>query len=900
MKDDQDVTKVTLTSPETVVEGESYEIIARVDHPVTGEALVIELSNGQTITIEVGESEGRATVTTRDDDVYIQGDDKQEISIEGTTGGNYENLDTSSTTTTVVKDDKDPTEVGITATVTKTSEITVGNVGNTDSFKVTATNSKGSPASVTKVTGTDHDGFGVAGKAGNGDNKELGHGEKLTVEFNNAVKSFEVKFAWRANSESAKVEFFDEDGNSVGWAIVSGGGTDTEALVTYYDAAGNVTKTERAPGGSDKVDLAYTFEPGSGQNFTKAEFTAPNPNDDYLINSISYKEVVSEDASSIPGVRSEVVFDIETSNPPDPSKYDFETTFPTAKVEIGGEIYEVKLDRNGKGSIAVETDGTTDLTAKVIEVNGNFEKVDVPVTLTLAHGELFTGDNAGDVLEGGQGDDIIIADVGGTVTNVIPGKNYNISLIVDSSGSMTSNSGSRWPEESGRGRYEFWSGKWIGDQMTRMDLTKQALIKLATDLSKHDGKVNISLVDFDSAASTKYQINGLNSKNVHDLIAVINALEATGGTNYEGAFKEAVKWFNAQNETDYTVGNGYESLTFFLTDGNPTYSNSGNNGSGSQTDYADMKHAVDAFASLSDTGKVHAIGIGSGVNADYLKFFDNTGDMQNGSVTISRKSITGPTGEPEIVNTAEDLAAALQGGSSSNELQDLGDDEVQGGDGHDIIFGDAINTDGDVLPWHEITGGRPSYLPEGSGLKALQEFLTLKNGVVPTSTDLYAYIKDNHQAFNVAGDKRGGNDILDGGAGNDILYGQGGNDILIGGAGDDIMYGGEGDDTFVWNKGDEGTTSKPAVDKVMDFGDSGIDTLDITDLLPDHDINDDNLSQYLTVGRSDGGKMEIGISSQGNGQIDQKIILDNINFDAEKANQIANSLKDGTLKSSDF
>jgi hypothetical protein len=46
--------------------------------------------------------------------------------------------------------------------------------------------------------------------------------------------------------------------------------------------------------------------------------------------------------------------------------------------------------------------------------------------------------------------------------------------------------------------------------------------------------------------------------------------------------------------------------------------------------------------------------------------------------------------------------------------------------------------------------------------------------------------------------------------------------------------------------------------------------------------------------------MEIGISSQGNGQIDQKIILDNIDFDAEKAAQIANSLKDGTLKSSDF
>ncbi|ULH08881.1 type I secretion C-terminal target domain-containing protein [Alcaligenes faecalis] len=86
----------------------------------------------------------------------------------------------------------------------------------------------------------------------------------------------------------------------------------------------------------------------------------------------------------------------------------------------------------------------------------------------------------------------------------------------------------------------------------------------------------------------------------------------------------------------------------------------------------------------------------------------------------------------------------------------------------------------------------------------------------------------------------------------------------------------------------------------MDFGGAGTDTLDISDLLSGHGINDGNLSQYLTVSRSDSGKMEIGISSQGNGQIDQKIILDNIDFDAEKAAQIANSLKDGTLKSSDF
>ncbi|MCR4143500.1 Ig-like domain-containing protein, partial [Alcaligenes faecalis] len=282
-------------------------------------------------------------------------------------------------------------------------------------------------------------------------------------------------------------------------------------------------------------------------------------------------------------------------------------------------------------------------------------------------------------------------------------------------------------------------------------------------------------------------------------------------------------------------------------------------------------------------------------SSNYKVYIDDVTLLSSGNPSDWREE-----NKVDIVNTKEDLDAALKGGSVTNDPAPVGNDHIIGGDGDDIIFGDTINTDGDVLPWHEV-GGRPDHLPDGSGLKALEVFLQMKNGGTPaTGNDIYDYIKEHHAEFNVEGDKRGGNDTLDGGAGNDILYGQGGNDILIGGAGDDILYGGEGDDTFVWNKGDQGTTSKPAVDHVMDFGDLGLDTLDITDLLSGHDINDGNLSQYLTVGRSDGGKMEISISSQGNGQVDQKIILDNIDFDAEKAAQIANSLKDGTLKSTDF
>ncbi|WP_336973715.1 type I secretion C-terminal target domain-containing protein, partial [Alcaligenes sp. PF14] len=839
------------------------------------------------VTIQGGTSETEFTVNTVDD-VYKEPNEGLQVEITGVVDANdafdYLSVGTQDSASTVIVDDFDPTSVSIKATVTKTSTIDVGNVGNTDSFIVTATDKNGQTTNVSTVTGTDHDGFGVSGQAGNGDDKELGYGETLTVEFNNEVKSFDVQFAWRANSEKAKVEFFDAAGNSVGWAIISGGGSNTQALVTYYDANGDVTKTERVAGGSDKVDLAYTFEPGSGQNFTKAEFTAPGSTDDYLVHSISYKEVINDDATSIPGMESDVVFDIETSNPPDPSKYDFETTFPTATVEIGGKEYVVTLDRNGKGSVSVTTDGSEDLVAKVVAVDGNFEEVQVPVTLTLYHGDVVEGGNDGGTLNGSQGDDIILADAGGTLAIVTPGKNYNIALVVDTSGSMRNSSGT--------------------PGLTRMQLAINALKGLADSLKDHDGVVNVVLVDFNTNATAPIKLDNLSAANVQQLISELNKLVANGGTNYEAAFNQAVSWFNGQAAKQ--SGQDFENLTYFLTDGDPTYyldSKGKVAGTGSSTDADVMKESIDAFKALSDMSKVHGIGIGSGVNEDYLQFFDNTQVTGDTSINMgtSRRPVwvTGEAGQPEIVHTAEDLAAALQGGTTSGELLDVGNDHVLGGAGNDIIFGDAINTDGNVLPWYEIPGGRPADLFDGAGLKALKVFLELKNGVAPSNADLYAYIKENHEAFNVEGDTRGGNDILDGGAGNDILYGQGGNDTLIGGAGDDIMFGGEGDDTFVWNKGDEGTTSKPAVDHVKDFG-VGNDTLDIADLLSGHEINDGNLSQYLTVSRSDSGKMEIGISSQGNGQIDQTIILDNIDFDAEKAAQIANSLKDGTLKSSDF
>src|SRR5699024_492739 len=107
----------------------------------------------------------------------------------------------------------------------------------------------------------------------------------------------------------------------------------------------------------------------------------------------------------------------------------------------------------------------------------------------------------------------------------------------------------------------------------------------------------------------------------------------------------------------------------------------------------------------------------------------------------------------DIVNTAEDLDAALERGSSVLVDNPVGRDIIFGGDGDDIIFGDAINTEG--LPWGQSQNPeKPENLKMMSGLDQLKFFLA-KGGSIASVTDddVYDYIKDNHEQFNVEGDK---------------------------------------------------------------------------------------------------------------------------------------------------
>ncbi|WP_322998835.1 retention module-containing protein [Castellaniella sp.] len=578
---------------------------------------------------------------------------------------------------------------------------------------------------------------------------------------------------------------------------------------------------------------------------------------------------------------------------------------------------EIQVDGSKVGDLFGK-EQTDTLTVQVADGKGGTDTATVDIH--LVGDKLVTGTNDQNVLAGNVGNDILLGDPGGADVTVRPGQNYNIALVVDTSGSMAEDSGQTkevWVESKEWKWTGFLQGHWVDTShfetqaMSRMELVQEALKNLATQLAGHDGKVNVALIGFGESATdvtpkhgqSGYVFNDLDATKLATLIDKIDDLVADGATNYEDAFKQTGDWFQSLPSDA-----SYKDLTFFLTDGNPT-THIGEGG-GSYTNYGDVANALDDYQRVAGYGEVHAIGIGAGVNENILQFFDNTDVTNPQWVQLQDGSwVHADAGQVDIVNDADGLNAALQGGGpDSIDPLPVSNDTLSGGDGNDILFGDVINTDG--LTW----AGRPDNLPDGSGLAALKAFLKVDLGHDASNQDIYDYIKGHSDQFNVAGDVRGGNDTLDGGAGNDTLYGQGGNDTLIGGAGNDTLYGGAGDDVFVWKLGDQAAAGQPAaVDHVMDFGvdaagANGKDLLDLSDLLKGHvdgatpgDHGD--LTQYLNVS-GDGHKTFIDVKVNADGtaadHVTQQIVIDNVDLTVghggDQAALINSLINDGKLK----
>ncbi|WP_429076800.1 type I secretion C-terminal target domain-containing protein [Aeromonas hydrophila] len=438
----------------------------------------------------------------------------------------------------------------------------------------------------------------------------------------------------------------------------------------------------------------------------------------------------------------------------------------------------------------------------------------------------------------GNEHNIVVGDLDGSV--VLPGQNYNIAFMVDSSGSIGTSA---------------------------MNTIKSQLAQVFATLktsagTEGAGKVNIFLVDFDSQANKSISVDLKDPNVLAKLQAVLDSMDGSswngGATNYEDALKTTSNWFNSDTAKNNTNA---KNLAYFITDGAPNtyydyedtnpivntktnerldslvnvnnyvpgevfYANigginrvlidangnvqkwsQGNNNKWSSTSIGTLKAQGDGTFEISTSydsnywalqnalavlplllaNKVtlEAIGIGSSVSIDTLKLFDSDQIVQSNV-------------------SANDLANAILG-TSVNNLP--GSDRIDGGAGDDILFGDAIHFAG----------------INGEGYAAIKQYVAgkLSAGSV-TDAQVHDYITDHASEFDQSSsnDKA---DVLIGGDGNDILFGQGGDDFLFGGAGNDILFGGAGNDTLYGESGNDTLYGGSGNDTL--YGGSGDDTL---------------------------------------------------------------------------
>ncbi|WP_146875792.1 type I secretion C-terminal target domain-containing protein, partial [Halovibrio variabilis] len=510
-----------------------------------------------------------------------------------------------------------------------------GKDGNPEGFTVQAFNASDEQTDIAiryqDESGNDLEptGFGVGDDAQtNGDAVEIEQGEKLVVNLDSPASSLTFQIAWlRGDSES-----LEETGL---YTIKYTDGSTSEV----FSISGNDQLALNDDGRADRVSQPITLTASSGKMIEAIEFTVPDDGkSDFMVHSVSYESALTS-------------YSVDITATPKDTDFSEDITQLIVKAPKGVELSDSKLlgTADGISTWQLLLTGTEndDYTGPTVEVDPNTGVVTVSgLTLTVpsdyegdltveaiataydpdaasskdgsdsetiaAPDELYVGTNEGNTHTTEGGNDVLIGDVGGRDQQFNPGKNYSIAIIADESGSMS------------------------GD---RIQMVEDGLKTFVNDLSNHDGIINIGLIGFAEEASLKISVADLanNPQRLSDLLDEIGDFSANGGTNYEDAFNEAVAWFGTQPQPD-EVG-GHEFISYFMTDGEPTSHNDG--GTGNSTDFETLQAAVEAFEALSNISEVNGIGIGNGneVNADYLRFFDNTNNTGTGAEVFSTTSL---------------------------------------------------------------------------------------------------------------------------------------------------------------------------------------------------------------------------------------------------------------------
>ncbi|MBL1147707.1 MAG: type I secretion C-terminal target domain-containing protein [Pseudomonadota bacterium] len=624
------------------------------------------------------------------------------------------------------------------------------------------------------------------------------------------------------STNGADLRWVSQDGSGIG---IAGGGSDKvwpagETLNVALAHAAETITVKIADIGANNLNGGIDFKVYVDGNPTPVDY-------EFAIGSttpVGGVITITLDASSFGGdITGFDVYSVKTAGGLDASSFllnDVTYSYPGTPASDICDVFEYTLT-DGDGDIS-----TALLTLKadspVLKVGKNVDDADSSTT------SYEVGDGTGDIVGTGSGD-ILVGDVGGASMETQE-QDYNIALILDVSGSMS------------------------GSKLTQL---KSAVTDMLNDFNSYNGgDVKVHFVPFATSAQTGATFDVGTAAGLAAAISFVNGLSANGYTNYEDPMQDAIAWLSGSEPIS-----GAENYTYFVSDGEPNryVNNSGGTSSGSAATVMDEIGAdgtpadgTNEIASLQSLSTVIGIGIGvSSTTLGRLDLIDSNGDALNASV--------------------DDLSATLTGASPLNQLSSVGDDVLTGGDGGDMIFGDALFTDG-LASAHGL-----STLP-GSGWEVFARLEAGESATNPdwTRADTIEYIKSHAEelaaeSIGPSGQTRtGGDDEIYGGGGNDFIYGQEGDDLLYGGDGDDVLSGGSGADTFIFHAGDTG------VNTITDFDIAQGDTLDISDVLAGFDPLAHTLSDFVKA-TPDGGNTLLQVDPTGSGAFQTIAVLEGVN-----------------------
>ena len=572
-------------------------------------------------------------------------------------------------------------------------------------------------------------------------------------------------------------------------------------------------------------------------------------------------------------------------------KYTYSPPASGPEDDNGLEVFDYLLE-DTDGSSSAATLSITIVPADPILVVG--ENVDDVAGQTTDHRVANPDGAPNGAIVGGNGEDALIGDVGGSVATT---KSANIVLSLDTSGSA--------------GEFVVFDGE-VVRRIRAMDKSVEALVDDLIASGASD--VALHLIDFDTTfkeAQTFHIVAGglVDAAAVVEAKAFVLATEigdlnagreetavARGSTNFEAGFQAAINFYGSGDR----IVDADINQTIHISDGGPTRFLIGNS-----TDFDDyvesgvssaeaIRHVLGTASGADDVNEVQALlDLGSTVDAIGLVI------EEGGSAESNLDRVDGG-GDADIVTMSDDWHDVLLDLSTVFDLADVGGDSLLGSPDDDLILGDSVFSDlvardADILAvLSQGANDALAALPEGSGWTVFE--VLIDDGFFANSPAVTQFLRD---PINIAkygfgresdlngATRAGGDDMIDGGSGNDIIFGQEGDDTILDGSGADIVIGGSGADIISLSA--DGESDRLLYGSLNEAGDSvsgfnagapgaGGDIVDIADLLDGtgvatlQDALDGGFLNLTDVG----GDAAIGVDANGTGSFTPLVTLEGI------------------------